>query len=47
MKISESEMQKERKYLDDTINLIRKKISELGQELYADDEKILEFKKFM
>ena len=47
MKISESEMQKERKYLDDTINLIRKKISELGQELYDDDEKILEFKKFM
>ena len=47
MKISESEIQKERKYLDDTINLIRKKISELGQELYDDDEKILEFKKFM
>lgn len=47
MKISESEMQKERKYLDDTINLIRKKISELGQELYDDDEKNLEFKKFM
>ena len=47
MKISESEMQKETKYLDDTINLIRKKISELGQELYDDDEKILEFKKFM
>ena len=47
MKISEREMQKETKYLDDTINLIRKKISELGQELYDDDEKILEFKKFM
>ena len=47
MKISESEMQKETKYLDDTINLIRKKISELGQELYDDDEKNLEFKKFM
>ena len=47
MKISESEMQKERKYLDDTVTLIRKKISELGQELYDDDEKILEFKKFM
>ena len=47
MKIGESEMQKERKYLDDTVTLIRKKISELGQELYDDDEKILEFKKFM
>ena len=47
MKISESEMQKERKYLDDTVTLIKKKISELGQELYDDDEKILEFKKFM
>lgn len=47
MKISESEMQKERNYLDKTITLIRKKISELGQELYDDDKKILEFKKFM
>ena len=37
----------EEKRLDDTINLIRGKISVLGQELYERDDKVLEFKKFM
>ena len=37
----------EEKRLEDTIKLIRSKISVLGQELYDRDEKVLEFKKFM
>ena len=47
MKISSEEWQRESNYLDKTVGLIRKKISNLGQELYDDDEKILEFKKFI
>lgn len=47
MKISKEEYLKEEKHLDDTVNLIRKKISNLGQELFDDDKKILEFKKFI
>lgn len=47
MKISEEDLKEERKYLDDTVKLIRKKISSLGQELYDDDNKLLEFKKFI
>ena len=47
MKFEKSELEREKKYLDKTIHLIRKKISTLGQELYDDDSKILEFKKFI
>lgn len=47
MKISKEDLKEERKYLDDTVKLIRKKISSLGQELYDDDSKLLEFKKFI
>jgi len=47
MKIEIEEFEKERNYLNDTVSLIRKKISNLGQELYDDDTKILEFKKFI
>ena len=47
MKIEREEFEKERNYLNDTVSLIRKKISNLGQELYDDDTKILEFKKFI
>ena len=47
MELSSKEIMLEEKRLDDTINLIRKKISVLGQELYERDEKVLEFKKFM
>ena len=47
MKIEREEFEKERNYLNKTVSLIRKKISNLGQELYDDDTKILEFKKFI
>ena len=47
MKITKEEFEKEEKYLDKTVALVRKKISNLGQELYDDDSKILEFKKFI
>ena len=47
MELSREETLLEEKRLDDTINLIRDKISSLGQELYDRDEKVTEFKKFM
>ena len=47
MELSKEETLLEEKRLDDTINLIRGKISSLGQELYDRDEKVTEFKKFM
>ena len=47
MKIEREEFEKERNYLNKTVSLIRKKISILGQELYDDDSKVLEFKKFI
>lgn len=47
MELSKKEIIVEEKRLDDTINIIRGKISELGQELYDRDDKVLEFKKFM
>ena len=47
MELSKKEIMQEEKRLDDTINLIRDKISVLGQELYDRDDKVLEFKKFM
>lgn len=47
MKIERAEFENERNYLNKTVSLIRKKISSLGQELYDDDSKILEFKKFI
>ena len=47
MELSKKEIIQEEKRLDDTINLIRSKISVLGQELYERDDKVLEFKKFM
>ena len=47
MKIEREEFERERNYLNETVSLIRKKISNLGQELYDDDSKILEFKKFI
>ena len=47
MELSREETLIEEKRLDDTINLIRGKISSLGQELYDRDEKVTEFKKFM
>ena len=47
MKIEREEFEKEKNHLNETVSLIRKKISSLGQELYDDDSKILEFKKFI
>ena len=47
MELSKNEVMLEEKRLEDTINLIRGKISVLGQELYERDDKVLEFKKFM
>ena len=47
MELSEKEIKLEEKRLRDTINLIRSKISVLGQELYEREDKVLEFKKFM
>lgn len=47
MKIEREEFEKERNYLNKTVSLVRKKISNLGQELYDDDSKVLEFKKFI
>ena len=47
MKIEREEWEREENYLDKTVSLVRKKISKLGQELYDDDSKVLEFKKFI
>ena len=47
MAVSKEEFLKEQMVVDHDIEVIRKKISELGQELYDRDEKVLEFKKFM
>ncbi len=47
MELSKKEIIQEEKRLEDTISLIRNKISVLGQELYERDDKVLEFKKFM
>ena len=47
MELSKKEIVLEEKRLEDTIDIVRSKISELGQELYDRDDKVLEFKKFM
>ncbi len=47
MKIEREEFEREKNYLNKTVSLIRKKISSLGQQLYDNDEKVLEFKKFI
>lgn len=47
MELSKSEKHLENVRLEKTIEIIREKISELGQELYDRDDKVLEFKKFM
>ena len=47
LELSKNEVMLEEKRLEDTVNLIRSKISVLGQELYERDDKVLEFKKFM
>ena len=47
MKVEREEFEREKNYLDKTVSLVRKKISKLGQELYDDDSKVLEFKKLI
>lgn len=47
MKIEREEFERERNYLNKTVSLIRKKIFKLGQELFDDDSKVLEFKKLI
>ena len=47
MKIEREEFERERNYLNKTVSLIRNKISKLGQELFDDDSKVLEFKKLI
>ena len=47
MPISKSEMLQEENHLIKTNNIIKKKISELGSELFEDQEKVQEFKKFL
>lgn len=47
MELSKKEIIEEERRLDKTIEIVRSKISELGQELYDRDDRVLEFKKFM
>ena len=47
MNLSKEEILKEEKYLDNTIKIIRKEISSLGQQLYDKEEKVEEFKKLI
>ena len=47
VELSKKEIMLEEKRLEDTLDIIRGNISELGQELYDRDDKVLEFKKFM
>lgn len=47
MELSKEEISIEETRLDETIGIVRSRISELGQELYDRDDKVLEFKKFM
>ena len=47
MGLSKAELAKEEKRLADTIKVIKDNISSLGKELYQDEEKMLEFKKYM
>lgn len=47
MSITEKELNQEKIYLGVTIDVIREKISILGQELYAREDKLQEFQKFI
>ena len=47
MNLSKEEMLKEENYLNDTLIVVRNKISELGQQLYDREEKVQEFQKFI
>jgi len=47
MNLSERELNQEKIYLGVTIDVIREKISKLGQELYEREDKVQEFQKFI
>lgn len=47
MPISKCETLLEKNHLEKTLDIIKKKISELGSELFEDQEKVQEFKKFL
>lgn len=47
MNLSEEEFSKEKKHLDETTQLLRETISNLAQDLYDNEEKQLEFKKYI
>ena len=47
MNLSEKEVQQEKEYLNYSLEIIKSKISELGQVLYDREEKVMEFKKFI
>ncbi len=47
MNLSKKELLQEEEYLNDTLKVIRSKISDLGQQLYDREEKVQEFKEFM
>lgn len=47
MNLSEKELKQEKIYLGITLDVIREKISKLGQELYAREDKVQEFQKFI
>ena len=47
MNLSKEEIKKEKEYLNTTLDVIKDKISVMGQDLYAREEKIKEFQKFI
>ena len=47
MNLSKEEVKKEKEYLKTTLDVIKDKISVMGQDLYAREEKIKEFQKFI
>lgn len=47
MNLTYEDMKQENEHLSDTIRVIRNQMSSLGQELYDDDSKIKEFKKYI
>lgn len=47
MNLSKEEFREEENYLKDTVEVVRNKISELGQQLYDREEKVHEFQKFI
>ncbi len=47
MEISQSEKEQEKKYLQNTLQVIRSQISNLGQQLFDKEEKIQEFKELV